>query len=58
MVEQTNPGPQSAGQQKVFPVPGGLARVDSTGVQKIMLDTASAVASESVVALSNIFGGL
>jgi hypothetical protein len=41
VVEQTNPGAQSAGQQKIYPKAGALARVDSTGVEKVILDTST-----------------
>lgn len=58
LVEQTNPGVQSAGQQKLYPVVGGIARVDSTGVEKVILDSRSVAAVEAVVAVQNIFGGI
>jgi len=58
MVEQTNPGAQSAGQQKVYPIAGGLARVDSTGNQKIILDSGSAVNVAAIISIQNLFGGL
>jgi len=58
MVEQNNPGAQSAGQQKLYPIAGGLARTDSTGIQKVILDNGSGVSAQTLIQLSNILGGI
>lgn len=57
LVEQTNPGAQSAGQQKIYPKVGGLARVDSTGVEKTMLDSCSIANVESIMGMITQFSG-
>lgn len=47
LVEQSNPGVQAATQQVIYPKIGQLARVDSTGVEKIILDSATYAAAVS-----------
>ena len=60
LVEQTNPGAQSSGQQKIYPKVNAFARVDSTGVEKIMYDSGSSayLAAQTVLNIQVQFGGL
>jgi len=59
LVEQTAPGAQSAGQQKIYPKAGSLARMDSTGVEKVLLDNTSITNVESLMDLAiNLTGGI
>jgi hypothetical protein len=65
LVEQTNPGAQSAGQQKLYPKStvnappnGALARVDATGVERVMIDTGSGSNALSMSQLYVNYGGI
>jgi hypothetical protein len=60
LVEQTSPSAQSAGQQKVYPKVGAIARMDSTGVEKIIYDSGSSayLAAVSAISMQQTLGGL
>jgi len=65
LVEQTNPGAQSAGQQKVYvksaaatPPFGSLARVDSTGIERTTLDSGTYAAAATAIEMQVNFWGI
>jgi hypothetical protein len=60
LVEQTNPGVQSSGQQKLYPKAGAIARVDSTGTEKIIYDSGSSayLAAQAITNIQAAFGGI
>ena len=57
-VEQTTPVAEAAGQQRIYPKVGVLARMDSTGIEKTILDSSSLTNVESILNLSILGGGL
>jgi hypothetical protein len=58
VVEQATPSTPSAGQQIVYPKAGSLARLDSTGVEKTLLDSRTYVAAEAARMTTILFAGL
>lgn len=51
-VEQTAPTAQAATQQVIYPKAGGYARMDSTGVEKVFIDSASYAAAGGTLYLT------
>ena len=57
MVEQASMTAQAASQQTLYPKAGALARMDSTGVEKIILDSSTyAAAAGALLTQSNYLG--
>jgi hypothetical protein len=58
MVEQTAMTVQASGQQTLYPKAGAMARMDSTGVEKLLLDTGSYAQAISTMDAQFNFQGL
>jgi hypothetical protein len=58
LVEQTTPSVPSAGQQVFYPKAGSLARLDSTGIEKTLLDSRTYAAAEAARSTQIVFGGI
>lgn len=56
--EQTTMPAQAAGQQTLYPKAGSLARMDSTGVEKVILDSNTYAAAQAALIMQVNFGGL
>jgi hypothetical protein len=57
-VEQTTASAAGASNQFIYPKAGAYARMDSTGVEKSFLDSATYAAATSIMNMQTIFGGL
>ena len=56
-VEQSARPAEAATQQTIYPIAGGYARMDSTGVQKVILDSATyAAVAGALIVQANYLG--